>query len=72
MPKTLTVVLAALLAAPSTISQQVDDPVKVTRKRGKIYKRQVDGLIGALRTTARNGEASAPARGVLGSDPTGA
>ena len=60
--------LAALLAAPSTISQQVDDPVKVTRKRGKIYKRQVDGLIGALRTTARNGEASAPARGVLGSD----
>ena len=68
MPKTLTVVLAALLAAPSTISQQFDDPVKVTRKRGKIYKRQVDGLIGALRTTARNGEASAPARGVLGSD----
>ena len=57
MSKTLTLVLAALLAAPTTISQQDDALTTVTRKRGKIYKQQVDGLIGALRATARRGAA---------------
>lgn len=68
MSKTLTLVLAALLAAPTTISQQDDALTTVTRKRGKIYKQQVDGLIGALRATARRGAAGAPAAGVLGGD----
>ncbi|MEC9046967.1 MAG: hypothetical protein VYA51_03065 [Planctomycetota bacterium] len=68
MSKIVTLVLAALLAAPSMTSQQEVASSKVARKRGKIYKPQVDGLIGALRATARRGEAGAAAPGVLGSD----
>ena len=68
MSKIVTLVLAALLVAPSTTSQQEVASSKVARKRGKIYKPQVDGLIGALRATARRGEAGAAAPGVLGSD----
>ena len=61
MSKIVTLVLAALLVAPSTTSQQEVASSKVARKRGKIYKPQVDGLIGALRATARRGEAGAAA-----------
>ncbi len=43
-------------------------PAPESRKQGTIYKRQVDGLIDALRATARRGEAGAAAPGVLGSD----
>ena len=68
MPKTLPHVLAWLLLAPCTLAQQQDHQPQVTRKSGTIYKKQVDGLIGALRTTARRGEAGAAAPGVLGGD----
>lgn len=61
-------VLVGLLLAPSSAAQQLDPPPAVTRKRGTIYKSQVDGLIGALRATARRGEAGAAGDGVLGSD----
>ena len=57
MPKTLPHVLAWLLLAPCTLAQQQDQQPQVARKSGTIYKKQVDGLIGALRTTARRGEA---------------
>jgi hypothetical protein len=59
-------VLVGLLLAPSSAAQQLDPPPAVTRKRGTIYKSQVDGLIGALRATARRGEAGAAGDGVLG------
>ena len=68
MPKTLPHVLAWLLLAPCTLAQQQDQQPQVARKSGTIYKKQVDGLIGALRTTARRGEAGAAAPGVLGGD----
>lgn len=68
MPKTSSLVLLGLLLAPSTPAQQTDSSPHATRKQGTIYKRQVDGLIGALRATARRGEAGAAGRGVLGSD----
>ncbi len=61
-------VLVGLLLAPSSAAQQLAPPPAVTRKRGTIYKSQVDGLIGALRATARRGEAGAAGDGVLGSD----
>ncbi|MCK5943159.1 MAG: hypothetical protein KAI24_14360, partial [Planctomycetes bacterium] len=68
MSKTLSVLLAALLLSPCSIPQHDHADAKVERKKGTIYKSQVDGLIGALRATARRGEAGAPARGVLGCD----
>ena len=61
-------VLVGLLLAPSSAAQQPDPSPAVTRKRGTIYKSQVDGLIGALRATSRRGEAGAAGDGVLGSD----
>jgi len=66
MSKTFSLLLASVLLAPCSMAQA--DVAKVTRKKGTIYKKQVDGLIGALRSTARRGEASAAADGVLGCD----
>lgn len=66
MSKTFSLLLASVLLAPCSMAQA--DTAKVTRKKGTIYKKQVDGLIGALRSTARRGDAGAPAAGVLGAD----
>ena len=51
-------VLVGLLLVPSSAAQQPAPSPAVTRKRGTIYKSQVDGLIGALRATSRRGEAA--------------
>lgn len=66
MSKTSSLLLASMLLAPCAFAQQ--DHGAPPRKKGTIYKHQVDGLIGALRSTARRGEASAAAEGVLGCD----
>jgi squalene-hopene/tetraprenyl-beta-curcumene cyclase len=80
MSKTPCSLLATLLLWPCLLAQAPrataasgasgDDRVTAAaaRKTGTIYKRQVDGLIAALRSTARRGEAGAPAAGVLGAD----
>ncbi|MGC6488483.1 MAG: prenyltransferase/squalene oxidase repeat-containing protein [Planctomycetota bacterium] len=68
MSKTSSLFLSGLLLAPLTTAQHDGPSPQVARKHGTIYKQQVDGLIGALRASARRGEAGAPAPGVLGSD----
>lgn len=65
MSRTLPFV-AALLLLPALLSGQSSDAPK--RKTGAIYKNEVDGLIQALRDTARDGVAAPANAGVLGGD----
>ena len=58
-------ILAALLLSPVLLGQSPDAP---TRKTGAVYKNEVDGLISALRDSARDGVAAPAKPGVLGSD----
>ncbi|HEB52112.1 MAG TPA: hypothetical protein ENI87_02530 [bacterium] len=69
MSRALPVLFGLLSFCPVTAAAQHDGAIgAAVRKRGAVYKHEVDDLIGVLRTTARRGQAGAAGVGVLGSD----
>lgn len=68
MSRVLSIVLGTLLLNPFTPAQHDGDVAAPKRKTGTIYKREVDGLVGVLRSTARQQIGAPAAPGVLGSD----
>ena len=68
MFRVFSVVLSTLLLAPVTLAQHGSDGGAAQRQTGTIYKREVDGMIAAIRMTARQDVGKPAAPGVLGSD----
>ncbi|MFT4843789.1 MAG: hypothetical protein ACJA0V_000774 [Planctomycetota bacterium] len=68
MFRVFTVVLGTLLLAPITLAQHGSDGGAQQRQTGAIYKREVDGMIAAIRQTARQNIGKPAGPGVLGSD----
>lgn len=60
--------VSTLALAPSSLAQQGADAAAPQRKTGTIYKRDVDGMIAVIRSTARAGIGKPAAPAVLGSD----
>jgi squalene-hopene/tetraprenyl-beta-curcumene cyclase len=68
MFRVFSVVLSTLLLAPVTLAQHGSDGGTQHRQTGAIYKREVDGMIAAIRQTARQNVGNPAGPGVLGSD----
>ena len=68
MYRVFSVILGSLLLASATLAQQDGEATLPKRKAGTIYKSEVDGLVGVLRSTARQDIGSPAAPGVVGSD----
>ncbi|MGK0202578.1 MAG: squalene-hopene/tetraprenyl-beta-curcumene cyclase [Planctomycetota bacterium] len=73
MFRVFSVVLSTLLLTPVTLAQdgshgRGSDGGAQQRQTGAIYKREVDGMIAAIRQTARMNVGKPAAKGVLGSD----
>ena len=67
MFRVFSVLLSTILLAPVSLSQQVSAGTS-QRTSGVIYKREVDGMVAALRSTARQNIGNPAAPGVLGKD----
>jgi len=68
MFRPLPVVVGVLALTPFLSSQHGAPDGAAARKSGTIFKSEVDGLVGVLRSTARRGVASPAKQDVLGSD----